>query len=995
MCDDALFCNGVERCAPDAAEADAFGCTRSDGPCIAGQRCDEEGDMCLSNCAVVPDADGDGVDGIECGGNDCDDTNADRFPGATEICDDANVDEDCDPTTFGDRDGDGDTYVDAACCNGTECGDDCSDARRDMHPGFAETCDFLDNDCDGLIDEVVAVPGFADEDRDLHGDPDAPLNACPDTPGFSTTDDDCDDMDPEVYGAQLEICDRKDNDCDGLTDEAPAAVTWYADEDADGFGTDGAETRVSCTPIPDFSLRSSDCDDMDRNVSPAAREICNGEDDDCNGRADFMVRAGDLEDDDGDGFADMVCGGADCDDRNAAVHPGAPEICDGIDNDCDGVADGDDAMARWYLDLDGDGYGDESSPAIEDCEPQPARVPRGGDCDDLDAAIHPGVSDLCDTIDQDCDGATDEDSVRFAYYIDGDGDGYGVSSGSIEFACVRPSGRALRPGDCEDGSATRYPGAMETCNLSDDDCDTMVDEDAPSTWYPDVDRDGHGTPGGSIETCAPPAGYAPTMDDCDDSNAARFPGNTEACDLIDNDCDMSVDDGATAACVVANGSGSCVAGRCVITMCDGSYSDCDMSYTSGCEVDTQRTASNCGACGARCAIGDTCGRTTLGVCDQSPFVFMASGAFTHFALRATGTLLGWGEGNSGQLGNGSANVPVVTPVFDDVIWAASSDGHSCVVNAARRVFCAGQNSSYQLGDGTNTARQAFVPAPALMNVVQVGAGDQHTCALRGDGTVWCWGRRSAGQTGDGVVNATVPQQVPTMVPGIDDAIDLYAGSDHTCVRRPLGGGGFRVQCWGLNNSGQIGDGTTVSPRPSPTDVIGLPSDVVGFLRGYSAHTCVWLSSGGVRCWGQTNLGTFGHGDGNNGAVVAPVAMTEAGGATVSDVVGGCSSFYMACVLRNRGAAPVGHEVWCTGPDDAGMLGDGPTNTSTTRLVRTVNETNTGPLDGITNISCNRRTICATRVDGRILCWGPDDSEALGNGAGTTAAFIPTIAVGFE
>jgi alpha-tubulin suppressor-like RCC1 family protein len=1001
MCDDGLFCNGVERCAPGAAGADAFGCTRADVPCVAGQRCDEEADQCLSNCSVAPDADGDGADAIECGGTDCADTNAARYPGATEVCDAANVDEDCDPTTFGDRDADGDTYVDATCCNddaGTmRCGDDCSDSRRDMHPGLAEACDYLDNDCDATIDEVVAVPGFADEDRDLHGDPDAPLTACPDTPGFSTTSDDCDDMDPEVYGGLLEICDAKDNDCDELTDETPAAVTWYADDDADGFGVDGSRTVVSCTPVPDFSLRSSDCDDMDRLRSPVARELCNGEDDDCDGTADFMIRPGDLEDDDGDGFADMVCGGADCDDRSAAVHPGAPEICDGVDNDCNGVADGADAMAMWYLDLDGDGFGDGSAPAITDCEPQPGRVPRAGDCNDLLAAIRPGVSDTCDSVDADCDGATDEDSVRFAYYVDSDGDGFGLSTGPIVFACVMPPGRSLAPGDCEDGSATRHPGARELCNLADDDCDSRVDEEAPTTWYPDVDRDGHGVAAGAIVTCAPPAGYADVMDDCDDGNATRFPGNPELCDLVDNDCDAMVDDGASSACGVSHGTGSCGAGRCTISSCDAGYADCDARFDSGCEVDTARTATHCGGCGMRCGLGDTCGRITPSMCDRAPTQSMVAGDSQTLTFRSTGTLLGWGGGFNGLLGTGSTvNVPVAVPVAFDVTNASSGGRHSCLVTAARRLYCAGDNGYGQLGDGTTTGRTTFVLVPSLMNVVQVSTGQDHTCALRGDGTVWCWGRRNFGQTGDGLASPT-PQTTPTMVPGIDDAVEVSVGLNHSCVRRPLGGGGFRIQCWGANSFGTVGDGTTIH-RPSPTDVVGLPSDLVGFLYGYSDHNCVRLSSGGVRCWGGSGFGALGNGDtGRENATPGAVAMTQMGGAEATDIVGGASGWFLTCVLRDRGAAAVGHELWCTGHDDVGQIGDGLTTTSGAvgRLQPVVSESGSGVLDGITHVSCGRRFACATRFDGRVLCWGTDEFENLGNGPGVSAAaHTPIFASGF-
>ncbi|MFK7986362.1 MAG: putative metal-binding motif-containing protein [Sandaracinaceae bacterium] len=556
-CDDGLFCNGMETCAPDNEAADATGCVRSEPPCFAGQRCSETMMACESNCAVAPDADGDGVDALECGGADCDDTNPRRFPGAVEICDDADLDEDCDPTTFGDRDADEDGFVDAACCNvmgeTRVCGTDCADSRRDVRPGFAETCDALDNDCDGATDEGALVTGFVDADNDLHGDAAMPVEACPDTPGFSVLDDDCDDTDPTRHAAQLEICDGVDNDCDGTTDESPVAVTWYPDDDDDGFGVESDRAVISCEPVVGFSLRSSDCDDTDRQRNPTTAEQCNGIDDDCDGRPDFMIRPGDFEDDDGDGFGDAACGANDCDDANPSVYPGAPELCDGIDNDCDGIADGADADALWYLDLDGDGFGDESMPAIEDCEPQPGRVPRGGDCDDASALIRPGAADLCDGQDDDCDGEIDEDAVRLAYYEDDDADGFGDPGGAVTFRCLPGTGVADNPADCDDTEGARFPGNAEVCDDLDNDCDEGVDEDAMQTWCPDDDGDGRGAMTGGVVTCDPPSGYVMMCDDCNDGDGRRFPGNAELCDGVDSDCDGSTAESA-AVCTLDNAS---------------------------------------------------------------------------------------------------------------------------------------------------------------------------------------------------------------------------------------------------------------------------------------------------------------------------------------------------------------------------------------------------------------------------------------------------------
>ena len=277
-----------------------------------------------------------------CGGTDCDDADGDVFPGATEICDADGRDEDCDPATFGTRDLDGDGFFDQACCNGSTCGRDCDDARAGTNPAVPEVCDELDNDCNGVVDEGLLQSVFVDADRDLHGDAERPLMACPGIPGTSASSLDCDDTNPFINGPQVEISDGIDNDCDERIDEDPRAVTWFPDADGDRYGDPTGETVSSSSVVPGHSLLGNDCDDTTDAISPVADEICNGRDDDCDGRADFVIAINDFEDDDGDGVPDAACAGAggDCDDRDPAVFPGAAEICgNGRDDDCDGEVD--------------------------------------------------------------------------------------------------------------------------------------------------------------------------------------------------------------------------------------------------------------------------------------------------------------------------------------------------------------------------------------------------------------------------------------------------------------------------------------------------------------------------------------------------------------------------------------------------------------------------------------------------------------------------------
>lgn len=479
-CGDGLFCTGAERCAPSDPAADPRGCVPASPPCLEGQRCDEAETRCVTDCARVTDADGDGADAMDCGGDDCDDADPLAYPGAAETCDVEGRDEDCDPTTFGERDLDSDGFVDARCCNGASCGDDCDDSRRGVYPTAAEVCDHIDGDCDGVIDEDVGVPGFVDADSDGHGDAERPVVGCLGDVGFVETAGDCDDSSPQVSPSLGEACDGIDNDCDPATRDAfdGTPQPWYRDADGDGYGEIGSAPVVSCSapggPLG-YSLASGDCHDHDGSVSPAARELCNGRDDDCDGRPNYVVGPGDFEDDDGDGVADAACGGADCDDRDWRTAPSAPELADGRDNDCDGMVDEAADPTRWYADEDGDGYGDDLDSVVS-AEPVAGRVQRGGDCVPYEAAIHPGATEVCDGLDQDCDGRVDEELVVMLF-PDADGDGFGDARRPAVSACAGLPGLVNDASDCDDSDARVRPGAPDLCgDLDDSDCDGRVDD---------------------------------------------------------------------------------------------------------------------------------------------------------------------------------------------------------------------------------------------------------------------------------------------------------------------------------------------------------------------------------------------------------------------------------------------------------------------------------------------------------------------------------------
>ncbi len=487
------------------------------------------------------------------------------------------------------------------------CAGDCDDADPDVFPGNPEIQDQADNDCDGLADEdfvtegSVVISEFMDDPGlafdavgewiELANNTPFTLNlrnwelsdngtdyvvidedvillpasvvvlAASDDPLFNgnlpqvdwvyaysefslhSSDDDAivltmgptevdrveytnADPWPSLEGhstyLDLDYLDAASNDDPYVWCSTPEDEVFDFGGGPGDYGTPGDTNPPNLCCIDEdgdgYSRCDGDCDETDPDINPGAIELCNGIDEDCDGALP-------ADEQDVDGDAVMACEG-DCDDTELTVFPGAPELCDGLDNDCDGTLP--------PFDADGDGDGS----------------PICADCDDDDPLRYPEAHEACDGIDNDCD-----DEIP-AEELDGDGDGYAPCEGdcddtdpTLESADADGDGATTCQGDCDDDDLTLNladadEDGVTSCDGDCDDLDPLLD---PNDW----DNDGFSTCDGDCNDGAPALnlndvdgdGFSTCDDDCHDWDATMYPGAAEICgDGLDNDCDGNTDD---------------------------------------------------------------------------------------------------------------------------------------------------------------------------------------------------------------------------------------------------------------------------------------------------------------------------------------------------------------------------------------------------------------------------------------------------------------------
>jgi alpha-tubulin suppressor-like RCC1 family protein len=353
-------------------------------------------------------------------------------------------------------------------------------------------------------------------------------------------------------------------------------------------------------------------------------------------------------------------------------------------------------------------------------------------------------------------------------------------------------------------------------------------------------------------------------------------------------------------------------------------------------------------------------------------VMANAGSFHTCAVLSYGGVECWGDNQYGQLGDGTTtdrSTPVAVRGLQNVVSVNGGMYHTCALLADHTVWCWGRNNNGQLGDGTTTQRTTPVRVAGLSNVVSITAGRIHTCALLADQTVWCWGDNQYGELGD---NSTTDRHSPVQVRGVGGAGNLTgatvvtAGMYHTCA---LFGNGT-VACWGRNNYGQLGDGST-NDRHTPVMVNGLANATT--VNAGMFHTCSVVGGGGIDCWGRNNRGQLGDGSTTNRST--PVGVSGISTATL--VSGG---MYHTCALLSNHAAD------CWGWNNNGQLGDGTTTQRATPVQVSGLTTAVGVSAGGGN-GTNLEHSAALLSDGTVVCWGDNSNGQLGDGT-TTDRYTP-------
>jgi alpha-tubulin suppressor-like RCC1 family protein len=352
----------------------------------------------------------------------------------------------------------------------------------------------------------------------------------------------------------------------------------------------------------------------------------------------------------------------------------------------------------------------------------------------------------------------------------------------------------------------------------------------------------------------------------------------------------------------------------------------------------------------------------------------------------------WGSNYAGELGIGGSSTgpqsctdvnvgcspaPVaVTGLSASVVSAAAAGAETCVLLAGGSVACWGMNDLGQLGDGSTSGPEQClgigscsttpVAVSGVSGATAVATNGSEACAVLSTGAVECWGSYAHGELGNAtvaMVSGNPLSSVPIMVAGLTRATAVATGTNYACALLLDG----TVQCWGSNDYGQLGSGSTTDST-TPVPVSGVTSAVA--IAAGGAHACALRTDGTVVCWGANERGELGLGTSSGPQTCAssePCATTPVEVPDLSGVTAIAAGGYDTCALLSDGI------VRCWGGNDEGQLGDGTTMDSSTPVA-------VSGLRGASAIAMGNASACALVSSGDVACWGD-------NGAGQLASAV--------
>ena len=348
------------------------------------------------------------------------------------------------------------------------------------------------------------------------------------------------------------------------------------------------------------------------------------------------------------------------------------------------------------------------------------------------------------------------------------------------------------------------------------------------------------------------------------------------------------------------------------------------------------------------------------------------------ALSQQGDVYCWGRNEFGQLGVATppeGTLPTLVESLPGGMTTLAAGGQrTCALDSAGKVWCWGNNEYDALGMGMIGEISFPVGVPELEgNTTAVAVGDFHTCALLVGGKVQCWGGNMSGQLGDGSTNASIMPVLVTGFTGVEGdekAIAIAAGAAHTCLVTTNG----KVMCWGANWKGRLGDGTA-QDHTTPVNVMGpdreeVFENAVAITAG-SGHTCALTRGGDLWCWGRNEHGQLGIARTTSRNI--PVRVSRLAGQVVAATAGMAHT----CALMRSG------EVWCWGRNDHGQLGIGTIRDYTTPV-------QVQGISDIISITAGIFHTCALARSFGLWCWGWNQHGELGDG--TTIDRLSPVAV---